>query len=149
MSTRSEAKVSWSNKELSCIGFFENTTGTRVIDCVMTNDDKTVFFLLNPLDSERIRRNCRILLQHFARRIGKEVYVVEYYDDVEIFLRRAFHPVEVLGIQIGNGVKVGKVAYITVSDVDKGKAIGKNGFRIQGIREIAKRHFGLSDVKIR
>lgn len=149
MSIRSEAKVSWSNKELSYIGFFENTTGTRVIDCVMTNNDKTVFFLLNPSDSEKIRRSCRILLQHFTRKIGKEVYVVEYHDDLETFLKRAFHPVEVLEIQVGNGVKGGKVAYITVSDMDKGKAIGKNGFRIQGVREIAKRHFGLSDVKIR
>jgi NusA-like KH domain protein len=149
MSIKSESKVSWSNKELSYIGFFENTTGTRVIDCVMTNDDKTIFFLLNPADFEKIRRNCRILLQHFNRKIGKDVYVVEFYDDLETFLKRAFHPVEVLEIQVGNGVKGGKVAYITVSDMDKGKAIGKNGFRIQGIREIAKRHFGLSDVKIR
>lgn len=149
MSSRSETKVSWSNKELSYIGFFESATGTRVMDCVMTDDDKRVFFLLKPEDSVRIRINWRILLQHFTKKIGGEIYVVEFHEDLETFLRRALHPVKVLEIQVGNGVKGGKVAYITVSDIDKGKAIGKNGFRIQGIREIARRHFGLNDVKIR
>jgi predicted RNA-binding protein YlqC (UPF0109 family) len=41
------------------------------------------------------------------------------------------------------------MACLMVDDADKGRAIGRNGFRIQGIREIARRHFGLSDVKIR
>lgn len=149
MSGRNETKISWSNQELSFIGFFESATNTRAIDCVMANGDKTVFFLLKPEDAERIRRGYRILLQHFSRRMGKEVHIIEYHEDVERFLRRALHPVKVLGIRVENGVKGDRVVYITVDEADKGRAIGKNGFRIQGIREIVKRHFGLSDVKIR
>ncbi|MEM2929455.1 MAG: NusA-like transcription termination signal-binding factor [Thermoproteota archaeon] len=149
MSSRDEARISWSNQELSFIGFFESATGTRAIDCVMANNDKTVFFLLKPEDAERIRRGYRILLQHISRRIGREVQIIEFHEDVETFLKRALHPVKVLGIRVENGAKGGMVVYITVDDLDKGRAIGRNGFRIQGIREIARRHFGLSDVKIR
>jgi NusA-like KH domain protein len=115
----------------------------------MANDDKTVFFLLKPEDAERIRRGYRILLQHFSRRTGREVQIVEYHEDVETFLKKALHPVKVLEIRFENGVKGGIMAYLMVDDADKGRAIGRNGFRIQGIREIARRHFGLSDVKIR
>lgn len=142
-------KTSWSNQELSYIGFFENATGARVVDCLIANNDKTVFFILKPEDFERIKNSCRILLQHFSKRIGREVHVMGLYDDVETFLRQALHPVKVLNIQINNGTKGGRVAYVTVNDMDKGRAIGKNGFRIQGIREVAKRYFGVSDVKIR
>lgn len=149
MSSRSDVKTSWSNQELSYIGFFENATGARVVDCLIANNDKTVFFILKPEDFERIKNSCRILLQHFSKRIGREVHVMGLYDDVETFLRQALHPVKVLNIQINNGAKGGRVAYVTVNDMDKGRAIGKNGFRIQGIREVAKRYFGVSDVKIR
>ncbi|NHV99501.1 MAG: NusA-like transcription termination signal-binding factor [Thaumarchaeota archaeon] len=149
MTSRDEARISWSNQELSFIGFFESATGTRAIDCVMANNDKTVFFLLKPEDAERIKHGYRILLQHFSKRIGKEVQILEYHEDVETFLKRALHPVKVLEIRLENGVKGGKVAYLTVDDAEKGRAIGRNGFRIQGIREIARRHFNLSDVKIR
>ncbi|MEM1557083.1 MAG: NusA-like transcription termination signal-binding factor [Thermoproteota archaeon] len=149
MSSRSDVKTSWSNQELSYIGFFENATGARVVDCLIANNDKTVFFILKPEDFERIKNSCRILLQHFSKRIGREVHVMGLYDDVETFLRQALHPVKVLNIQINNGTKGGRVAYVTVNDMDKGRAIGKNGFRIQGIREVAKRYFGVSDVKIR
>lgn len=149
MSSRDEARISWSNQELSFIGFFENATGTRAIDCVMANNDKTVFFLLKPEDAERIRHGYRILFQHFSRRIGREVQIIEFHENVETFLKRALHPVKVLEIRVENGAKGGRVCYITVDDVDKGRAIGRNGFRIQGIREIARRHFGLNDVKIR
>ncbi len=149
MSIKDEARISWSNQEISFIGFFENATGTRAIDCVMANNDKTVFFLLKPEDAERIRHGYRILLPHLSRRIGREVQIIEFHKDVETFLKRALHPVNVLSIRVENGVKGGRVVYITVDDVDKGRAIGRNGFRIQGIREIARRHFGLNDVKIR
>lgn len=149
MSNKDEARISWSNQELGFMGFFESITGTRAIDCVMANDEKTVFFLLKPEDAEKIRRNYRILLQHFSKRIGKEVQVMEYHDDVETFLKRALYPIKVLEIQIKNGIRGGKVVYITVDEADKGRAIGKNGFRIQGIRKIVKRYFSLNDVKIR
>lgn len=149
MLDKGEVKVSWSNTELSYINFFESTMGTGVIDCVMTNNDRTIFFLIKPEDSVRIRHNCKLLLQHLTKRIGKEVYVVEFHKELETFLRNAFHPIKVLDIQVGDGIKGGKVAYITVDEMDKGRAIGKNGFRIEGIREIVKRHFGLNDVKIK
>ncbi|MCS7138938.1 MAG: NusA-like transcription termination signal-binding factor [Crenarchaeota archaeon] len=149
MSNKSEVKTSWSNQELSYIGFFENATGARVVDCLITNNDKTVFFLLDHEDFERIKQGCKILLQHFSKKIGKEVHVIGLHGDIETFLRRALYPVKVLNIQVENNAKGGKVVYVTVSDADKGKAIGKNGFRIQGIREIARRYFGVSDVKIR
>jgi len=149
MSSKSDVKVSWSNQELSYIGFFENATGARVVDCLITNNDKTVFFLLKPEDFERIKNSCKILLQHFSKRIGKEVHVMGFNEDLETFLRQALYPARVLNVQVENGAKGGRVVYVTVSEMDKGKAIGRNGFRIQGIREFAKRHFGVSDVKIR
>jgi N utilization substance protein A len=149
MPGKGEVKASWSNQELSYIGFFESATGARVIDCVIANNEKTVFFLLNPEDFERVRRNCIILLQHLSRRIGKAIRVIGLYDDVESFLRQSLYPIKVLDIQIENDTRGGKIAYITVSDLDKGRAIGKEGFRIRGIREIARRYFNISDVKIR
>ncbi|MBO3768908.1 MAG: NusA-like transcription termination signal-binding factor [Thermoproteota archaeon] len=149
MSSKSDVKASWSNQELSYIGFFESATGARVVDCLITNNDKTVFFILKPEDFERIKQGCKILLQHFSRKIGKEVHVMGLHDNIETFLRQALYPVKVLNIQVDNNAKGGKVVYVTVNDMDKGRAIGKNGFRIQVIREIARRYFGISDVKIR
>ncbi|MEM3712064.1 MAG: NusA-like transcription termination signal-binding factor [Thermoproteota archaeon] len=149
MSSKNDVKASWSNQELSYIGFFESATGARVVDCLITNNDRTVFFLLKPDDFERIKHCCKLLLQHFSKKIGKEIHVMGLHDDIETFLRQALYPVKVLDIQVENNSKGGKVVYVSVSDADKGRAIGKNGFRIQGIREIARRYFGISDVKIR
>jgi len=148
MSGKSGVRASWSNQELSYIGFFESATGARVVDCLITNNDKTVFFLIRPEDLEKIKQGCRILLQHFSKRIGKEVHVMGLHEDVETFLKNALYPVRVLDVRVENGTRGGRVAYVTVSEADKGRAIGRNGFRIQGIREIAKRYFGVNDVKI-
>ncbi|MGQ9478455.1 MAG: NusA-like transcription termination signal-binding factor [Thermoproteota archaeon] len=149
MPSRSEVKLSWSNRELNYISFFEGTTNMKAIDCLVTDDDRAVFFLLKPEDAEKMRQGCRILIQHLAKKIGKTIRIVEFHDDPKMFIRRALYPAQILEVQIGNGVRGGRVAYVTVSDIDKGKAIGKNGFKIQCIREIAKRHFGLTDIKIK
>ncbi len=135
-----------SNDELQMIALLERQTGARANDVVLTED--SIVFVVQQGDLGRaIGKGGANIVKLRARFGGKQVDVFEYSDDVAQFLKNLFYPVEVKSVEL---VESGgrKTVQVAVDAKNKGLAIGKAGAKIRKARFLAKRYFGVDDVKI-
>lgn len=87
-------------------------------------------------------------IQRFRNMLGKQVEVVEYADNPELFIKNLFSPAKVKAIKITKMPDGRRVAYVTVEAKDKGLAIGKSGRNIAKARFLIKRHFDIDHVSV-
>ena len=73
---------------------------------------------------------------------------MEFSVDTVQFVKNLFQPIRIRQVIIHDSSN-GKVAMIEVSKKDRMKALGYNGKRIKIVKEMVKRHCGLSDIIVK
>lgn len=129
------------------IALFENTTGARVMDCIVDDDNGRVIYLVKNGDMGMAIGKGGDRINKLKKSIGKHVDVFEHCDDVETFVRNISQPVSINGMKImmRNGKKT---ASISIPDNDTSSFIGKNGKNIERMKTLLHRHYNISDVII-
>jgi len=84
------------------------------------------------------------VVQKVQNQLGKTVKIYEYNDNVGAFVNNLV-PGDIRGVDIDEDQK--KVT-INVPNSNKGKVLGKNGERIESVREILKRTHNIDEVKV-
>ncbi len=130
---------------LRYISVFERVTKTVVKDCIET-PDKLVFIVATGYIGAAIGKkgeNIKRLYELFKKNLD----VIEYSGDPEMFLRNIFHNYKIKGVEIE---KRGKKIHATVSveSMDKGRIIGKDGRNLKLAREILYRHHDIESLSI-
>ncbi|MGY0288173.1 MAG: NusA-like transcription termination signal-binding factor [Candidatus Methanodesulfokora washburnensis] len=133
------------------MALFESMLGVPAMDVVEDEENGRLIFLVgkNMLGRAvgRGGRKLRAFRDMILKEVGKNVEVVEYNENPEIFLRNLFSPARVTKVIIDEKEKV-KTASVFVKKEDKSIAIGRNGRRIKRARLLAKRWLGIENVKI-
>ncbi|RSN74715.1 MAG: NusA-like transcription termination signal-binding factor [Thermoproteota archaeon] len=133
------------------MALFESMLGVPAMDVVEDEENGRLIFLVgkNMLGRAvgRGGRKLRAFRDMILKEVGKNVEVVEYNENPEIFLRNLFSPARVTKVIIDEKEKV-KTANVFVKKEDKSIAIGRNGRRIKRARLLAKRWLGIENVKI-
>jgi N utilization substance protein A len=129
------------NEDMRCIAVAENYAKTRIIDCI--NDGQRLMFVVEKGRlGKAIGRNAKNLNQ-LQKVFRKDVKLIEFDDDVEKFVRNLFKPYVLTSIELKDDTVI-----VMVNPQDKGKAIGKNGCNIKLLRELAKRHHAIKQLKV-
>ena len=129
------------NEDMRCIAVAEGCAKTRIIDCI--NDSHRLIFVVEKGRlGKAIGKNAKNLA-YLQKVFRKDVKFVEFDNDIEQFIKNLFKPYELTNIEIKNEGIV-----VTVNPQDKGKAIGKEGYNIKLLREIAKRHHEIQQIKV-
>ena len=133
--------ITLTNEEMRFIAVAEGCIKTRIIDCL--NDTHRLTFVVEKGKlGKAIGKNAKNLTQ-LQKVFKKDVKFVEFDDQTEQFIKNLFKPYELTNIEINDqGIQV------EVKPSDKGKAIGKNGHNINIIRQIAKRHHAIDQLKV-
>jgi len=124
------------------ITLFENLTKARVKDCLGL-EEKIVFIVNKGHLGLAIGKNS-VNLKKLKFVLKKNIDIIEYSDDVVVFIKNIFHNYKVINVVIENNN-----ATVIVEPKDKGKAIGKNGRNLRTAREIAHRHYGIQSMVVR
>jgi N utilization substance protein A len=134
-------------EEMRYITFFEKLTDARLHDCVISDDGRSIIFVVKKGDMGIAIGKNGSKIKKVQRAIGKSVQVIEHTDDLNEFLNNFLSPVKILEVNLveQDGKRIAK---ITVEKHEKGMAIGARGRRIQGLKKLAERYFGLADVVI-
>ncbi|MEM2875150.1 MAG: NusA-like transcription termination signal-binding factor [Candidatus Hadarchaeales archaeon] len=141
------AGIKLTAEEMRYITFFEGLTGARLHDCVLSEDGRSIVFVVKRghlglaigKNGSRIRK---------ARKfIGKGIYLVEYTEDMNEFFRNLLKPASVQEISVIEE-EGKKIARISVERHERGMAIGSGGRKIQLLKKLAQRYFGFADVVI-
>lgn len=133
------------SEEMRYITLFEGMTGARVHDCVIDDSGKSIIFVVKKGDlglaigkgGNKIRRARRV--------IGKSVNVIEHFDNFAEFLKNTLAPAKLKDINVVER-EGKKVAMVTVEKQERGMAIGAGGKKIQNIKKLTSRHYGIHDI---
>lgn len=117
---------------ISSMNMFEMITHVPPIDCVMT-ENTALFIVKKGYLRKCIGRNGNTL-KKLRERLNRNVWIVEYSDNIEEFIKGLMS-----NIQINSITERDNVVYVSVPLRHRGFAIGKNGEIIKRNREIIKR----------
>jgi len=134
--------IKFDTSTMQYITLFENLTKARVKDCLGL-EEKIVFIVNKGQLGLAIGKNS-VNLKKLKFVLKKNIDIIEYSDDVAVFIKNIFHNYKVIDVVIENNN-----ATVVVEPKDKGKAIGKNGKNLRAAREIAHRHYGIQSMVVR
>ncbi|MBC7081077.1 MAG: NusA-like transcription termination signal-binding factor [Thermoplasmatales archaeon] len=136
-------KIKLTQEEMSYITIAEGFIRTPIIDCV-GGEDRITFVVEKGKLGKAVGKDARNI-KKLEEIFKKEVRFVEYDVDIKQFIINLFKPFKLDKIIFDEKEKR---ASVVVNPNDKGKAIGKDGRNIKIIREIAKRHHGIEELKV-
>lgn len=133
--------------EIQYIAIFESITGATAKDCLIDVDNGRITFVVKEGHAGAAIGKGGTKIKHVRNVVGKNIEVIEYSKIAEKFISNILMPVVPKNIRI-NDSDTKKVAIITITDKDKGIAIGKNGKNIDKIKTLVKRHYEIDGIKI-
>ncbi|MBN1134317.1 MAG: NusA-like transcription termination signal-binding factor [Methanosarcinaceae archaeon] len=137
------SEIRLSTEGIRYIALFESMTGATTRDCVV--DDERIIFVVKPGDmGAAIGRNGDHI-NRMKKNVDKHIELVEYSDDPVTFIKNAFGFVSVRSVNILYKHNK-RLAYVEVSNKDKGLAIGREGRNIEKVKMLVHRHHDIDDV---
>jgi N utilization substance protein A len=105
--------------------------------------DRVIFVVASGRGGRAIGKNGNNI-KKVRESIRKEIDVVEHSENINEFIMNIFRPVSIHDVEI-----IESVAYIKISRVEKGIAIGRGGRNIQKAKTLVQKYYGLDDIIIR
>ena len=130
-------------KAIETIALFERFTRVPAVDYIET--ERTVYFVVPAGSMRRLKDNQGV--ERLSKRMNRPVRMVELRDTPEAFLKSLFWQYGVEEATIEEGTD-GLVGLVRVSPLRKGRAIGKGGENLKALRELARRHAGITNIRL-
>lgn len=136
--------VTYDTEMIRAINMFENITGVEALECVI-DDDEAYFVVPEGKAGMAIGKGGEVI-KKVQRKLDRDVKVYEYSDNIGKFLNNIV-PVDIRGVDIDDEGEAKEVE-IGVSRENKGRVVGKNGKKIDSIRQILSRTHNVDEVKV-
>ena len=138
-------KIRLNSDEIKFIAFFESLSKAAVRDCIQGED--FIGFVVEEGDMGLAIGKKGVNVERVKRGVGKDVFVVEYSNTPEGFIRNMFHPADIKGVILKSGES--KTATIEVEARDRGKVIGPSGRRIKLAKKLLKRYWDIDNLTLK
>ncbi len=123
---------------------------------VMTNveakdvaeDDENIFFIIYPRTLKKAIEKNGENVKKLKERLGKNIVIIEYNDNLEKFVYNLFYRFGVKEINIEKSGEDYRIA-VGVDPANKARAIGKNGRNLRTSKEILSRYFNVSSLVVK
>jgi N utilization substance protein A len=138
------ANVTYDTDMLRAINMFESITGVDTLEAVI-KDDEAYFVVPEGKAGMAIGKGGKVI-QKVQRKLDKDVKVYEYSDNIGKFLNNLL-PADIRGVDIEEEEDE-KTVEINVSRENKGRVVGKNGSKIESVREILERTHNVDEVTV-
>lgn len=124
---------------------FISMIGAQPLDFFETEGKAS--FLLDKDDFYQLKKSGLHKLKSISDKVGKDIEIVVYSDDLNEFVENLFRPADVDRI---NRQKRGEkdILQVYISPWDKGAALGRKSYKLYRARRFLKRQFGIDSVKI-
>jgi N utilization substance protein A len=138
-------EVTFTGETLRYAKFFTSITKTNVVDCVEV-ENRLIFVVSAGEIGKAIGKggeNVTLL----RKKLGKDVYVIEFSNTPETFIRNVFRAYDVKKVEIEERGDVIH-ATVTVAATEKGRAIGRDGRNLRVARDLIARHHPIQSVSV-
>ena len=141
-------KIKLTYEDLGLMSIFQNVSGAMARDCVIDDKEDRVIFIVNSGEMGLAIGKSGQSIKNVQRAIGKSVELVEYSDDVKVFISNALGPKFVEDIRLSEKLDGTKIATVVVDPRKKGAIVGRNGRNAEKARLLAKRYFEIDTIHI-
>jgi len=138
------ATVTYDTENIRAMNLFESITGVEARDVILEDED-AYFIVPEGKAGMAIGKGGKVV-KKVQRNLGRNVKVYEYSDNLGKFLNNIV-PVNLRGVDIDDNTETKEVE-ISVSRDKKGRVVGKNGNKIDSIRDVLKRTHAVDDVTV-
>ncbi len=136
--------ATYDTEMIRTLNMFESLTDVEARDCLIT-EEEAYFVVPEGKAGMAIGKGGKIV-QKVQNQLGKTVKIYEYNDNIGAFINNIV-PGDIRGVDINDSGEQKKVT-INVPNKNKGKVLGRDGERIQSIRNILKRTHNVDEVKV-
>ncbi|MFB6182749.1 MAG: NusA-like transcription termination signal-binding factor [Candidatus Nanohaloarchaea archaeon] len=137
------ATATYDTEMIRAINMFESITDVEVRDAII-KEDEAYFIVPEGKAGMAIGKGGKVV-QKVQDRLGKEVKIYEYSDNLGKFINNLI-PTNLRGVTVED--EEDKKVEINVPREKKGRIVGKNGQKIDSIREILERTHNVDEVKV-
>ena len=134
------ATATYDTEMIRNINLFESITDVEVRDAII-KEDEAYFVVPEGKAGMAIGKGGKVV-QKVQEKLGRDIKIYEYNDNLGAFINNLV-PADIRGVDI-DGDKV----EIDVPRNNKGRVVGKNGQKIESIREILQRTHGVEEVTV-
>ena len=132
-------KVVLASKTIQSISYFQNLTGSSVIDCL---EDDTIYFVVAKGQYGLTVGKGGEKIKNAERIFRKPIKVIEYAEDPVTFIKNM--------IPFASDVEIkNNFLEIKVKPNERSKVIGKQGKNVKAINKFLKRLFNLEGLKVK
>lgn len=133
--------IKFGSDEMDFISMFEAKTGAVVKDCIVNGNDVT--FLVKEGDMGLAIGKKGAIINRIKTELSREIHVYEHSEDLQKFVINLLYPVRVEKVEVDeNEVKV------YINPAEKKRAIGKGGKKINNVKNLVCRHFGVDRIVV-
>lgn len=136
--------VTYDTDMIRTINMFESVTGVEAIDAVI-KDDEAYFIVPEGKAGMAIGKGGKVV-KKLQRKLDRDIKIYEYSDNIGKFLNNIV-PADIRGVDIDEHDGQKEVE-INVSRENKGRVVGKNGRKIDSIRQILARTHNVNEVTV-
>lgn len=138
------ATVTYDTENIRAMNLFESITGVEVRDVIL-KEDEAYFVVPDGKAGMAIGKGGKVV-NKVQNKLDKDVKIYEYSDNLGKFLNNLV-PADLRGVDIDDEGD-NKTVEISVSRDNKGRVVGKNGNKIDSIREVLERTHGVDEVTV-
>lgn len=138
------ATVTYDTENIRAMNLFESITGVEARDVILENEN-AYFIVPEGKAGMAIGKGGKVV-NKVQDNLGKNVKVYEYSDNLGKFLNNIV-PVDLRGVDIDDKEE-DKEVEINVARDKKGRVVGKNGNKIDAIRDVLQRTHGVDNVSV-
>lgn len=138
------ATVTYDTENIRAMNLFESITGVEVRDVIL-KEDEAYFVVPDGKAGMAIGKGGKVV-NKVQNKLDKDVKIYEYSDNLGKFLNNLV-PADLRGVDIDDDGDT-KTVEISVSRDNKGRVVGKNGNKIDSIREVLQRTHGVDEVTV-
>jgi len=125
---------------------FTALTGIAPLDYY--ESENTITFLIDPADIRKFKNIGMEVVRNLSNEFNKQVEVVIFSENLRLFVNNLFRPARVENI-VERELRNGKKSLLVKVPVwDRGKALGKNSYKLYRARYFLSKYFSIEHVKI-
>lgn len=125
---------------------FTALTGITPLDYYET--ENSISFLIDLTDARKFRQLGLGAIRSISSELKKQIEVIFYSNNLEKFVQNLFRPARIENI-IRRQIKDGRLSILVKVPVwERGKALGKNSYKLYRARYFLSKYFDIDHVKI-
>lgn len=136
--------VKYDTSTIRTINMFESVTGVDAVHAII-NEEEAFFVVPEGKAGMAIGKGGEVV-KKLQNRMDKDVKIYEYSDNLGKFINNIV-PTDIRGIDIDDSGEEKKVT-INVSKDNKGRVVGRNGSKIDSVRQILAHTHDVDEVSV-